>query len=302
MKIKLPNILSLRSVEPFLSSVNNNLAQNEDLHLDLSVVHRTYPGGLLPVVSILRSHIRGGGRVLIDAFPETEQCNYLCGMNFYVGLEQCNHQHAAPHHDVDRLVGIADIGSPNLSESERVKLARLVKQNVRLSGNTGKSFLTAFGEIIQNTKHAYNAVVDPQSAKWPPALIQAQYYRDEELIYLGVADCGVGLKRSIGAKDPYLYSTDKAAIKAALVLGMRGGAGPSAVEGRGLGLAAIKRFISRNGGSFSIRSGTCLAILAPRQRFYDVPMWKGAVVTLEIKTSRNVDMGAIIGKLEQALQ
>ena len=300
MKIKLPEILSLHSVEPLLESINNNLAPNEDIHLDLSIVRRTYPGGLLPLVSILRSHIRGAGRVQIDAYPQIEQCNYLLGMNFYTGLQQCEHAHEQPDPDAERYVGIMEIGTPTLPEPAKVKLTRLVKQNESLRGKIGLSFLTICAEIIQNTKHAYNSIVDPQAAKWPPALFQAQYYRDEGLLHVSVADCGVGLKKSIGAKDPDLYDTDRVAIGAAIVLGMRGGAGK--VEGRGMGLAAIKRFMARNGGTFSIRSGECLAILEPRKRYYEAPNWKGTVVTLEIKIHKSVDIGAIIEKLERVLE
>lgn len=300
MKIKLPDILSLRSVEPFLASINSNLARNEDIHLDLSAVRRTYPGGLLPLVSILRSHIRGGSRVQIDAYPPMEQCSYLSGMNVYSGLQQCNHAHQEPHRDAERYVDIIEIGTPTLPEAAKAKLMRLVKQNESLRGNLGLSFLTICAEIIQNTKHAYNLIVDPQAGNWPPALFQAQYYRDEGLLHVCVADCGVGLKRSIGAKDPDLYDTDRVAIGAAIVLGMRGGAGK--VEGRGMGLAAIKRFMARNGGTFSIRSGECLAILEPKKRHYETPNWKGTVVTLEIKTHKTVDIGAIIEKLEQVLE
>jgi hypothetical protein len=221
-------------------------------------------------------------------------------MNFYDGLQQCNHEHQEPHQDTERYVGITEIGTPTLPESVKVKLTRLVKQNASLSGGIGNSFLTICAEIIQNTKHAYNLIVDPQSGNWPPALFQAQYFRDEGLLHVCVADCGVGLRRSIGAKDPDLYDTDRVAIDAAIVLGMRGGAGK--VEGRGLGLAAIKRFMARNGGTFSIRSGECLAVLEPHRRHYEVPNWKGTVVALEIKTHKNVDMGAIIEKLEHVLE
>jgi hypothetical protein len=220
-------------------------------------------------------------------------------MNFYDGLDVCSHEHTNPDADAERYVGIVETGSPTLPEAVKAKLNRLVKQNPSLRGSAGLSFLTICAELIQNTKHAYNRLVERQAENWPPALFLAQYYRDEGLLHVCVADCGIGLKRSIGAKDPDLYDTDRVAIDAAIVLGMRGGTGR--VEGRGMGLAAIKRFMARNGGMFSIRSGECLAILEPSKKHYVSPSWKGTVVSLEIRTHRNVDMSAIIEKLEQVL-
>jgi hypothetical protein len=78
---------------------------------------------------------------------------------------------------------------------------------------------------------------------------------------------------------------------------MRGGLG--SLPGKGLGLAAVRRFMSRNGGRFSIRSGECLAVITPHRRIYTVPQWKGTVVTLEIRTDRDVDISVIIKKLEK---
>lgn len=96
-----------------------------------------------------------------------------------------------------------------------------------------------------------------------------------------------------------MYKTEKHAIDAALLLGMKGPADRSGT-GRGLGLAAIRRFMSKNGGRFSIRTGGCLTIITPHKREHNVSPWKGTVVSLEIRGGRTVDISDIIVKMIKA--
>jgi hypothetical protein len=185
-----------------------------------------------------------------------------------------------------------------LSESIKESLYSLFHGRVDVKDAAGESFLTACGELVQNTRHAYNLSVEPQAAGWPPALILGQYYEQSNQLHFTVADCGIGVLRSLGAKDPdEVYKNEKQAIERALVLGMRGVGSP----GRGLGLAAIRRFMKQNGGLLSIRSGICLSTETPHRSNHKVERWKGTIVSLEINGARNIDiegiMDAMVGKL-----
>src|SRR5258707_11793983 len=121
MRITLPEILGLRSIEACLA---HNFAPNQEIQLDMSRLRRTYPAGLLPLVSVLRRHVSAGGRVQILEYPALAPCNYLRGMNFYDDLEVCSHEHTNPDADAERYVGIVETGSPTLPEAVKAKLNR----------------------------------------------------------------------------------------------------------------------------------------------------------------------------------
>jgi hypothetical protein len=298
MKITIPRELTLRSFENLLSSMNR-LSAVDRLDVDMRNLIWTEPAGLLPFTSRLKAHMLGGGPVAITHFPASvDACGHLERMNFYeiLGLA-CPHGHPAHPASDRRFIKITEIGSHDLSERVKGKLDDLVTAHVPVGGKLVASFLVACGELVENTKHAYNVAVDAQASKWPQALIQSQFYEAKNSLHICVADNGIGIKRSIGAKDPDTYKDDRIAIDAALVLGMRGGIGT--LPGKGLGLAAIRRFMKANKGTFSIRSGEYLAFINPQRRNHKVPAWKGTVVTLEIRTDRDVDISAIIKKLEK---
>lgn len=295
MKISIPQHVLIRTIDPILREINS-LTPTEQLHIDLSAFRWTEPAGLLPVTSKLRTHVHAGGEIVVDRFPDDKQCAYLERMNFYriLGIS-CPHS-SRRLTKKDTYIAITELGSHNLTESARKRLDTLVSERVGVSDVLGDSFLTACGELVENTKHAYNSFVDRNADKWPQALLQCQYYGDKNSLHVCVADSGLGIKRSIGAKEPDLYD-DKKAIEAALVLGMRGGKG--SLPGKGLGLAAIRRFMKRNRGRFLIRSGDCLALVGHNRRTYAVPHWKGTVITLEINTRREVDISVIIEQMEK---
>jgi hypothetical protein len=293
MQIHLPARLHLTDFDGLYRHLHN-LAPTEPLHLHMDALRFAEPAGLLPLVSILRNHVLAGGALVIDAFPPNlDVCGYLERVGFYKFANfPCPHKPGRRTQN-DTFIEITEIGTPLLSESTKVKLHSLIEGKVDVKDAVGKSFLTACGELVQNTRHAYNVAVERQAAIWPPALILAQYYEEPNTLHFTVADCGIGIRRSLGAKDPEdTFKSEQEAIDRALLLGIRADA-----LGKGLGLAAIRRFMHQNGGRFSIRSGECLSIRTPKRRNYKVPVWKGTIVSLEIRGARNIDISSIIKQM-----
>jgi hypothetical protein len=252
------------------------------------------PAGLLPLVSVLRNHIRAGGTIAVVSFPsDRDVCGYLERINFYQFIQcPCPHRPGRRTHN-DSFIEITEIGAALLAESTKKRIHSLFEGKVDVKNAVGASFLVACGELVQNTRHGYNVAIEPQAVDWPTALILGQYYEESNTLHFTVADSGIGILRSLEAKDPLdSFRDEKSAIERALILGMKGDAG-----GKGLGLAAISRFMRQNGGVFSIRSGACLSIQSPRKRCHKAPSWKGTVVSLEIRGARNVDISGIIEKM-----
>lgn len=294
MQLQLPTRLHLGSFDGLYERLHR-LAPNEPLKLDMDALRFAEPAGLLPLTCVLRNHVRAGGALTIQAFPSNlDVCGYLERMNFYKLLKcSCPHR-PGRRKPSDTFIEITEIGADLLSESIKEKLYSLFAGRVDVTNVAGQSFLAACGELVQNTRHAYNVSVEPQAAGWPDALILGQYYQPSNQLHFTVADCGIGILRSLGAKDPdEVYKSEKQAIERALVLGMRGIGSP----GKGLGLAAIRRFMKQNRGLFSIRSGICLTTETPYRRNRKVAGWKGTVVSLEINGARNVDIKGIMDKM-----
>ncbi len=293
MQVNLPTRLHLTSFDDIYRRLHRT-EPDEPLILSMAGLKFAEPAGLLPLTCVLLNHIKKGGTVTIQSYPpDVSVCGYLERMNFY-RLVKCPCPHTpGKRTDNDSFIEITEIDG-NLPESVKNKLHSLFEARVDVSDATGKSFLAACGELVQNTRHAYNQAVEPQAADWPPALILAQYYEPPvNSLHVVVADSGIGIRRSLGAKDPQdIFDSDKKAIERALILGMRGDG-----SGKGLGLAAIARFMARNKGRFSIRSGKCLSVQSPSRQHRKVLGWKGTVVSLEIKGASKIDISGIMEKM-----
>jgi hypothetical protein len=295
MNIHLPNQLHLRSFDTVFKALQR-LSPTDHLDLHMNQLEFAEPAGLLPFVCILRNHLRGGGALTIRSFPQSlDICGYLERIDFYK-LARCSCPHQpGKRKSSDTFIEITEMDENSLSGAVRTKIHSLVKGRVELKDAAGDSFVTACAELVDNTRHAYNKAVSEQAADWPPALILAQYYQPSNTLHVTVADCGVGITRSLEAKDPHDASKrDRQAIDLALILGMRG----VDRSGSGMGLAVITKFMKQNRGVFAIRSGESLFIQSPpRRHHYNVPPWKGTVVSLEINGARNTDISSIIGQM-----
>jgi len=294
MNIQLPKRLHLKSFDALYDRLHR-LAANEALHVDMEDLEFAEPAGLLPLVCVLRNHVAAGGAVSIQSLPKSNDvCGYLERVNFYRLLScGCGHKHGKRTNS-DEFIEISEVGSHSLPGSTKTKLHSLFGTRVDVTGEAGDSFLTACAELVDNTRHAYNVAVEPQAVAWPTALILGQYYEQSNTLHVTVCDSGIGIMRSLGAKDPQIgFSSDKEAIDRALVLGMKAASHP----GKGVGLAAITRFMSQNGGTLAIRSGLCSSIRTPYRRHKKVPFWKGTVVSLEIRGARSIDISEVIAKM-----
>ena len=225
MQIHLPRRLKLSTFDTVYESLHR-LKQSDPLDLFMSDLHFAEPAGLLPLACVLRNHVKSGGALTIRSFPsDNDVCGYLERMNFYKLVNSSCPHGPGKRKSSDVFIEMTEMdGSVKLPQSVRVKLNSLVQGRVDLKNEAGDSFLTACGELVDNTRHAYNEAITEQASAWPSALILAQYYESpSNSLHVTVADCGVGILRSLGAKDPSdAADTDKVAIERAMILGMKG--------------------------------------------------------------------------------
>lgn len=113
-------------------------------------------------------------------------------------------------------------------------------------------FIVALSEVCQNIiEHSENkGFVGIQKYRYPSL--------GKNIVKIAVMDAGVGFRRSLSAR--FRLRSDIEAIEQALLHG----ASRHEDEGRGHGLAAVRRFVEQWQGRLSIRSGTARSSLIPR--------------------------------------
>src|SRR3989338_2197087 len=112
-------------------------------------------------------------------------------------------------------------------------------------------FIVALSEVCQN-------IIEHSEAK---GFVGIQKYHFQNLnknvVKIAVMDIGIGFKKSLSER--FSFKSDIQAIEKALFHG----ASRYADEGRGHGLAAVRRFVKQWNGRLSIRSGTAKLSIVP---------------------------------------
>lgn len=129
----------------------------------------------------------------------------------------------------------------------------ILEKHLHYNEQAISGFIVALSEVCQNIiEHSGNTGF---------VGIQKYYFqkRDKNIVKIAVMDLGVGFRESLSER--LSVSDDIDAIEKALVYGLS----RYRDEGRGHGLAAVRRFVRQWNGKISIRSGTA--------RFSIIPDW-----------------------------
>jgi anti-sigma regulatory factor (Ser/Thr protein kinase) len=128
----------------------------------------------------------------------------------------------------------------------------ILATHLRYDARAISGFIVALSEICQNiVEHSENK-----------GFVGIQKYRytgmEKNIVKIAVMDAGIGFRRSLSSR--FKLSGDMEAIEKALLHG----ASRHEDEGRGHGLAAVRRFVTQWQGRLSIRSGTARLSLIPK--------------------------------------
>jgi hypothetical protein len=257
------------------------------VELDLSSVEWSPPSGLVPLASLLNYVRSMGASLQVTQYPTPNVCSYYCRMDFFKTIgaaTPCEHKRAS---SAGRFIEITELHDSQLHRDIIEQLAALLEGVQEASEISKKSFIDACGELVSNTRHAYDANV-LKDAQRPPALIQAQYYPKDSQIEFCICDVGIGIKASLEATDSTGFTSHSEAIAAAVARGNRN----QNQGGAGLGLAAIASYIRQNNGSFAVRSGDAIRTLkrdGPTATG-QLGAWPGTIITLKLKVDSNADL------------
>lgn len=127
----------------------------------------------------------------------------------------------------------------------------ILKKHLHYDERAINGFIVALSEVCQN--------IIEHSEKNGFVGIQKYHFQNlnKNVVKIAVMDIGVGFKKSLSER--FSLKSDFEAIEKALLYG----ASRYADEGRGHGLAAVRRFVNQWNGKISIRSGTAKLSIIP---------------------------------------
>jgi anti-sigma regulatory factor (Ser/Thr protein kinase) len=148
------------------------------------------------------------------------------------------------------------------------------------------------------------------------AIVAAQYHQKSNMIRIGIADTGVGIKKTIN--QSHKAWTDIDAIKLALIPGITGTTSREGgtSDNAGAGLFFIKSIASSNRNFFMIYSGDAMYKLLKRKpnarnvlyadpgrdnhsEKINLPYWQGTVVGIDISLETTGEFTALMGMINE---
>ncbi len=255
--------MTLITEETFEQTLRSFLQSEQ---IDLSGISFIDPYGMLALLEIGELCMIEDVRKTVILPRSDEVCRYLDRMDFflharrYFALEYAlpvstRKDNRSPDSDV--LLEITPIEKSNdihfIVGKVRDRAQSILAKHLRYDDRAINGFIVALSEVCQNIiEHSENK-----------GFVGIQKYRFQNLnknvVKIAVMDVGIGFRKSLSGR--FKLRGDLDAIDKALLHG----ASRYEDEGRGLGLAAVRRFVNQWNGKLSIRSG--------RARLSIIPEW-----------------------------
>jgi anti-sigma regulatory factor (Ser/Thr protein kinase) len=232
--------------------------------IDLGDVSFIDPYGMLGLLEIGELCMLEDVRKTVRLPRSVEVCAYLDRMDFFTHARRyfsLDHPQYQPplqkirNKESDVLLEITPVERSNdihvIVGTVRDRAQAILERHLRYDDRAINSFIVALSEVCQNIiEHSENK-----------GFVGIQKYRFQKLnknvVRIAVMDVGIGFKKSLSGR--FTLRNDREAIEKALLHG----ASRYEDEGRGHGLAAVRRFVSQWNGKLSIRSGTARVSLDP---------------------------------------
>ncbi len=232
--------------------------------IDLGGISFIDPYGMLALLEIGELCMLEDVRKTVILPRSDEVCRYLDRMDFfshakrYFALEYSSSELPRKNNrstDSDVLLEITPIERSNdihfIVGKVRDRAQSILAKHLRYDDRAINGFIVALSEVCQN-------IVEHSDNK---GFVGIQKYRFQNLsknvVKIAVMDVGVGFRKSLSNR--FKLRGDLDAIDKALLHG----ASRYEDEGRGHGLASVRRFVNQWNGKLSIRSGTARLSILP---------------------------------------
>ena len=300
MKLHIPNSAFLGNINPFIRSFDPS---------DPSTLGITANKKWLSVHPMVLSMIASlgmtvpSGNVYCEKL-EAKSKHYLKRMGLFDFLHINSGIEISEHESAGRFIPLAQIRSSE-------ELTNFIQDTVpllHLDAVHAEPVKYVLSEVVRNTlEHSGSA---------QGAILCAQFYKKSNSIRIGVADIGVGIKKTINMS--HHAETDLDAIRLALTPGITG---TTRHEGgtefnAGAGLFFVKSIAKANHDFFVLYSGNALYKLLKSQpnksmRLHadpfgdnhsvetDCPYWQGTVVGIDISLAHNEEFASLLDMIRK---
>src|SRR3989344_7473908 len=251
MKINLPNSAFLGNIDPFLRKIDisNKKSLEITAHKQWISVH--------PVVLAMAAALG------MTIHPESIHCekleakskHYFERMGLFRILNIQSQMDIIKHDPAGRFIPLTRV----TNSSELTKIITDIVPLLHLEPKQAEPIRYIISELVRN-------VLEHSQSRYG-AIISAQYYKESNIIRIGIADTGVGIKETI--TQTHSAKTDLEALKLALTPGITGTTrkeGGSELNA-GAGLFFIKSIAKINRNFFIIYSGNAMyKLLKPESK------------------------------------
>ena len=254
--------------------------------IDLNDVSFVDPYGMLGLLEIGELCMLEDVRKTVILPRSAEVLKYLERMDFftpagrYFSLEHSSPDPPGSYHrsaDSDVLLEITPIEKSDdihfIVGRVRDRAQAILATHLRFDDRAINGFIVALSEVCQNIiEHSENK-----------GYVGIQKYRfqnmNKNVVKIAVMDVGIGFRKSLSGR--FKLRSDLDAIDKALLHG----ASRYEDEGRGHGLAAVRRFVTTWNGKLSIRSGRASLSLVPewargRERERNLTFFPGSQINI----------------------
>lgn len=234
MKIHLPNSAHLQNLQGFLK----RCSPDDQTRLDFSMDPRwvgVHPA-VLAMTACAAAVVRNGNGTIDGEAEQIRSLPYLIRMGLFRHLDIDPGKTIEEHEATGRFIPLTQIRT---SQDLRDAIVNLVPL-LHAKPQEAEAILYVFSELARNALEHSNSPIG--------AFICAQYYRETNRVSIGIADAGVGIRRSIARSHRVKSARD--AIGLALQPGVTGATsrigGTASNAGAGLFFVKSIAALSRN--------------------------------------------------------
>jgi len=260
MQVFLPNSAFIGNIEGSLRHLDTT--QDDFLRVSFHEKWVSVHPVVLAITACLADHVRNGGGEVEADVPKIRSLPYLVRMGLFRHLGIDPVYSITDHESSGRFVPLTQIKTNDDHHRFITDMIPLLHADP----NVSTCIKYAVSELVRN-------VLEHSGAK-SGAFVCAQYFKKSNKVSIGIADCGIGIRRSICRS--HRATTDGRAVALALTPGITGTTARvgGTAENAGAGLFFVKSIAKTSRNFFVVYSGGSVFKLRKTP--------KGQAVTLQV--------------------
>ncbi len=296
MRIHLPNSAFLGNIDPFIRTFDPSSPDVLEISANKNWI------SVHPVILSMFAALGQGAKpenIRCEKF-EAKSSHYFARMGLFKMLHIQTDLAFTEHESTGRFIPLTQIKTSQ-------ELSTFIKEMIPLLHLEPESAKTIGYIVSELARNVLEHASTPNGA-----LLCAQYYKKSNSIRIGIADTGVGIKRTINQSYP-TATTDLAAIKLALQPGITGTTKREGgtEQNAGAGLFFIKSIASVNRDFFVIYSGSGFYKLLKKtasaklrlqadpdkdrhSEDNNMPYWQGTAVGIDISLNQTEEFSLLL--------